>query len=337
MLNKKEKRLKIDKNFILNKNNLKLIFKIIFNNDLEDFKNNLKKQYKQKFIDIQNKIEFNDFINYFYDYFSKLYLNVFNNSRRLFNKYNMPQNIQNHSVCVSLNTLFIIFNLKIGKIEKLNKNNYYRNVVFKKIKKFYSILLNKKERNKIFNYSIVLYNAIIKLIKYKNYFYMSLFLKYLQEKKIYNLLKTDLDIQKGEIFLKFLVKQINASLLHDIGKIFEIKKESNYNHAITGYNILKNENLFYEAICSKYHLIDGFFEMNRALSILIVNVSDKMVMHSKCVMLKQRFEDLIKRYPQFKEKFTYRNFKIYKYYFSIFNIKKRRILNYFNKINLLFN
>ena len=107
-------------------------------------------------------------------------------------------------------------------------------------------------------------------------------------------------------FLKEIGEKIDlyllliGALLHDIKKYQSIL--TGENHALLGYNFLKK--LGYDKIANiiKAHI---YLDINSFDTFIteeeIVHYADKRVMHDRIVTLKERFEDLKKRYGKNKE------------------------------------
>ena len=91
-----------------------------------------------------------------------------------------------------------------------------------------------------------------------------------------------------------------GALLHDIKKYQSIL--TGENHALSGYNFLKK--LGYEKVANiiKAHIYLDINPFDTSITEEeIVHYADKRVMHDKIVTLKERFEDLKKRYGKNRE------------------------------------
>ena len=91
-----------------------------------------------------------------------------------------------------------------------------------------------------------------------------------------------------------------ASLLHDIGKIKEIKGEEE-SHVSAGYEILQKENLISQAIiCRKHGSLSPLNPITKPKTWeeKVVFYADKRVLHDRIVSIQERLEDANKRYPK---------------------------------------
>ncbi|MCX8058436.1 MAG: HD domain-containing protein [Spirochaetes bacterium] len=261
--------------------------------------------------------------NYFVNFISKssfLFYEVINKTFSFYFKFNIPINIINHSIQVSLNSYLILLQgiLTYNFIYSYNSNKNYN---FSK-----TYISNKKVYELVFNFVKIDINndKIDKINNYKKFF-ENLFLKIVQN--------------RNEVFL-FLRKFFCAGLLHDIAKYIEIK-DRNENHAEKGYQLLKELGLNFEARISKEHLVKDFEIGNISIPSKIINLSDKMVKHSKIVTIEERFIDLINRYNDYASKFSNKNLKLYKSFYnivSVFAILNEKKINKIKKYNnVLFN
>lgn len=89
-----------------------------------------------------------------------------------------------------------------------------------------------------------------------------------------------------------------ASLLHDIGKIFEIRKtKSGGWHGEIGYKILKREGFPEIAVITRKHVLSYFLRGKfNTWEEKIIQYADDRVNHDKIVTLNERFKYLLKRY-----------------------------------------
>lgn len=217
---------------------------------------------------------------------SDIFLFSLNKAFKIYLDLNIPFRIINHSIMVALNSFLIL-------IEGTLSFNYYKKYFYNNLKKI------KKDKNFNF-YSSFFENIYKKIINYINY-------------------------QDNKFIEKFYEKFFLAALFHDIAKNIEIKN-INENHAEKGYIILKDFGLFFESIITKEHLIKDFENGNISIPSKIINLSDKMVKHSKIVSIEERFFDLKRRYKNYAEKFSNKNLFLYKNFYnniSIFNSYKK--------------
>ena len=138
---------------------------------------------------------------------------------------------------------------------------------------------------------------------------------------------------KGEEIFVPLID--SGSLLHDIGKIKSIKaKEMTGNHIAEGYEILQKENLISEAIiCRKHGALSPLNPITKPKSWeeKVVFYADKRVIHDKIGSLKERYDDLKKRYPknskELDKAYSFAE-KLEKEIFDLIEIKSDNLKNY---------
>jgi len=258
------------------------IFNKKFNRSIKNIKN-FKKEYTNNF---NNQI--------FYKLFDlikiskKQFINSLNRSFVLYRDFNIPLNIINHSIVVALNSFLILF-LSILNYNLLNVILYYNK---------YSISNNKKVD---INIKIDRKKYLISEIKKISNFTINLF-------------------NNLALFEKFINNFILACLLHDIAKFIEIRENylnnKEINHAEKGYIILKDLGFPFGAILCRDHLIKDF-NGNISIPSKILNLSDKMVKHSKIVSIEERFVDLKKRYQKYADKFSKNNLIMYENYTNL--------------------
>ncbi len=177
----------------------------------------------------------------------------------------------------------------------------------------YKMYLNIQEHCKIV--AIIAVYLILNIKKSKTNYYYRILNNYL----------------KSNNFEKIITLIIDAALLHDIGKIFEIENIKKLSHSEIGYQILIQENRFLEAFSCKYHLINSFINLKLPLIPFIINLADKLVLHTKIVSIKERFIDLRQRYPSYLKFFSKESEKSYEKAIALFHIGK------LNKVILMYN
>lgn len=93
---------------------------------------------------------------------------------------------------------------------------------------------------------------------------------------------------------------LNGALLHDITKTRSISTREE--HAKTGYEILYNLGYPDIAVIVKEHVFLTDFDFSASLNeIEIVHYADKRVKHDKIVSVKERVDDILKRYGKTAE------------------------------------
>lgn len=124
---------------------------------------------------------------------------------------------------------------------------------------------------------------------------------------------------------------LSSALLHDIGKTIELNDKNRRSHAEIGYNLLLSEGRIVEAIACQYHLIDSFVNKKLPLIPFIVNLADKHVMHQNIVTIKNRFNDLRKRYPEFLSLFNDKVIEVYENSCIFFHTEQlRKVIDFYN-------
>lgn len=141
----------------------------------------------------------------------------------------------------------------------------------------------------------------------------------------------------------FLAKELNnkgsnlnvnlieaAALLHDIKKMDGLIKGTS--HAHEGWRLLRRIGYSKVADIVKQHVIlEDNNDSSKIIEAELVNYSDKRVRHSRVVTLKERFDDLKKRYGRDKEAIEFINslertaFEIEKKIFSNLDFKPEEL------------
>lgn len=116
--------------------------------------------------------------------------------------------------------------------------------------------------------------------------------------KISNYLAKKLRAVGEDVNLKLVDR---ASLLHDIGKYESIKRGKEKDHCDLAEKILKKEGYPEIGKIVKMHKLDRANKLKRWEE-KIIYYADKRVMHRKIVNVRERYEDLMKRYKISKEK-----------------------------------
>ncbi len=124
-----------------------------------------------------------------------------------------------------------------------------------------------------------------------------------------NVRKHSMQVEKVAVFLGERMKKngekvdlglVSAgALLHDIGKIISLREGKKEN--IVSKKILGEEGLPVIGMIAFRHMISQIIDgspFQWSLEEKIVYYADKRVMHDKIVGVRERIEDLIKRYPQ---------------------------------------